>query len=103
LSEILLEDTLTGIGNIVSRYPTVVVELGASWCGPCRNLLPHLNKLAINHPDWAVVKVDIDVDPAVVDDFGIQSVPHLYLYLDGKQVKELESRTVMGIEKEIEE
>jgi thioredoxin 1 len=61
---------------------TTVFDFYAPWCPPCRVLGPALERLAAAHPDrLAVRKVDIvDWTTPVVDQHGIESLPHLVLY-----------------------
>ena len=63
----------------------VVVDFWAPWCSPCLQLAPVLHKVEKNFAGKVVVrKVNIDEEPKVADAYGIQSIPTLMLYRDGK-------------------
>lgn len=101
MSDLVIEDTLDGIQNIIEENPFVLVEFGASWCGPCRAFLPHFTKFAEQHPEIVCVKVDVDVDPEVVSTYGIQSVPQVKYFVDGEFAKDIKGRTVLQLNKEL--
>jgi putative thioredoxin len=67
----------------------VVVDFWAEWCGPCRALTPALEKAVAKRADnMELVKVDTDANPMVSQAFGIQSIPAVKAFKDGKIVDE---------------
>ncbi len=70
-----------------SHEVPVVVDLWATWCGPCRTLGPIIEKV-VAETDGKVVlaKVDTDANPQVANAFQVQSIPAVYALKDGKVV-----------------
>ena len=64
----------------------VLVDFFATWCGPCKMLSPILEKVAAEHEDLTVLKVDVDEVGDVAAQYGIRSIPTLILFEDGKAV-----------------
>lgn len=54
---------------------TAVVDFFADWCAPCRVLAPHIEKLAAEHPEIRVAKVDVDRASRVAARLGVRSIP----------------------------
>ena len=70
-----------------SREQPVIVDFWATWCGPCRQLGPALEK-AVTAAKGKVklVKVDIDKNPAYAEQLRVQSIPAVFAFVDGKPV-----------------
>jgi len=70
-----------------SRNQPVLVDFWAPWCGPCRTLGPTIEKV-VNDAGGAVklAKINIDENPAVAGQLGIQSIPAVIAFAGGKPV-----------------
>jgi thioredoxin 1 len=68
----------------------VLVDFWAEWCGPCKMLGPVVEQIANEHGDALTVgKMDIDSNQGTPMQFGVQSIPTLILFKDGKEAERL--------------
>ena len=66
--------------KVAAAGGSVLVDLWATWCGPCLALSPVLDELAVEFADrLTVIKVDIDQSPEIADRFRVLTIPRLVL------------------------
>jgi putative thioredoxin len=81
--------TATFVQEVVERSRTtpVLVDLWATWCGPCKTLGPTLEKLAREmNGKFVLAKIDVDQNPEIADAFQVQSIPTVLLLVGGRPV-----------------
>jgi thioredoxin 1 len=73
--------------EVLAAGETVLVDLWAAWCGPCRMIAPVIHELAVEYAGRAkVVKVDVDANPGTAARFDVASIPTLLIFKNGRLV-----------------
>jgi len=67
----------------ITNNKLVLLDFSATWCAPCRALLPIIDRLIQANPDVVIGKVDIDENNDLTRKFNIRSVPTLIYIKDG--------------------
>ena len=72
--------------EVLGADKKVVLDFWASWCGPCMMIAPLLEEIANEYDNVIVGKVNVDEQPELALRFGIQSIPTLMLFQNGKNI-----------------
>lgn len=72
--------------EVLNQRGVVIVDFYATWCGPCKMLTPVLESIDNEMENIKVVKVDIDESRRLAMNYGIQSVPTIKIFKDGREV-----------------
>jgi len=64
----------------------VILDFYADWCAPCRMIGPVLEQITEENPDIKIVKVDVDNNMELANQFGVRGIPALFVLKDGKTV-----------------
>ena len=75
--------------DVLKSDKTVVVDWWAEWCGPCRMVAPILAEIADEHPELKVLKLNVDDNPKVSQQYGIMNIPTMSVFKGGEVVKEI--------------
>lgn len=94
-----MEITITeqNFDEIVKNNAVVMVDFGATWCGPCRALAPVVEEIANEYEGRAAVgKADVDEVPDITARFRIRNVPTVLFFKNG----ELKDKSVGAVQKD---
>jgi thioredoxin 1 len=76
--------------DVLSSAKPVLVDFWAEWCGPCRMVSPILDEIAAEYGDKIdIVKVNVDNEPGLAQQYGITGIPALQVFQNGAMVKSM--------------
>lgn len=72
--------------EVLKSSVPVLVDFTATWCGPCKQLAPIVEKIADDYEGKVRVgKLDIDAERSIAEKYGIRSVPTVLVFKDGQK------------------
>ena len=83
--------------NEVTKEGKVLVDMYASWCGPCKMLSPIIEELSSTNKEYKFYKLDVDTCDEIPQKYGVMSIPTLLIFENGS-LKE----TVVGLRSKTE-
>ena len=79
--------TESNFEEIVNKYPKLVIDCWAEWCGPCRMVAPVFDELAKeNQGDIAFGRLNTDENQGIAMKFNIMSIPTFLVFKDGELI-----------------
>lgn len=73
--------------EVMASDKPVFIDFWASWCGPCKMMLPVVGQLADEREDVKICKLNVDDEPDLAYKYGVSTIPTFVLIKDGKEVK----------------
>ena len=71
--------------DVIKSSSPVIVDFWAEWCGPCLQIAPVLEDISEERKDVVkIYKINIDENPLTPQKYGVQGIPTLILFKDGK-------------------
>lgn len=74
--------------EVLEEEKTVVLDFYADWCGPCKMQSPILDELSNDEKNIKVVKVNVDEEPDLAEQYNIMSIPTILIFKQGKNTKQ---------------
>ena len=74
--------------EVLQSDKPVLLDFWASWCGPCRMVLPIVEQIAGERSDIKVGKINVDEEQELARQFGIMTIPTLMVVKDGQVVNQ---------------
>ena len=72
--------------EVLQSDKTVLMDFWADWCGPCKMLSPVVDAVAEERDDIKVVKVNVDENQLLAQEYRVMSIPTLVVIKDGQEV-----------------
>ena len=82
----LIKVTKENFEEIKASEKPVLIDFYADWCGPCRMVAPIVSKIADEHPEYVIGKVNVDEEGELAKAFGVMSIPTLVVLKGGQLV-----------------
>ena len=77
------------LNSLLKDNNKVIAQFTAAWCGPCREIKPHLEDFSKQYTDVQIASIDIDEYPDLAEKYGIMSIPTFVAFVNEKETDTL--------------
>ncbi|KAI8388949.1 related to Thioredoxin-3, mitochondrial [Nakaseomyces glabratus] len=95
--------TLEEVQKLMKDSNLSVIDFYATWCGPCKAMVPFLSKFVDQYKDVKFYKVDVDESPDVAEYYGVSAMPTFVFTKDDDILHKIRGANPKGLAKAIEE
>ena len=74
--------------EVLNSDKPVLLDFWASWCGPCRMVLPMVEQIAEEREDVKVGKINVDEQPELASRFRVYTIPALFVFKNGQVIEQ---------------
>ena len=80
----------------------IVIDFFATWCGPCRTIAPVIDKMVTEYSDVTFIKIDVDENEAVAEEYGISVMPTFIFLKKGQKLGEMTGANEANLKSNVE-
>lgn len=85
-----VEITDANFQEMIAKYPLIIIDCWAEWCGPCRMIAPVIEELAKEYAGKVTFgKLDVDAHNNVAGKFRVSAIPTLLVLKDGELIDQI--------------
>jgi len=83
--------------DAIKKYPNIIVDCWAEWCGPCKMMAPILEEMASDFKGSLVIgKMNVEENPETASEYGVKSIPTTLLFKNGSKAGEIVGAMAKG-------
>ena len=92
-SNLIVLETEAQLNDLIASSKLILVDFFAPWCGPCKQFLSTLEKVAPEFSNVIFVKVNVDDFRVLASQYGVSSIPSIKIYANGDITKSVQDFT----------
>lgn len=70
----------------IQNLEKIIVQVGANWCGPCKQLKPTMEEISQEELGVEFVYIDVDQNPDFAQEYGIRGIPTVIFFNNGQRI-----------------
>lgn len=87
------DSDINGSKEAIQQGGLVMLDFWSTHCGPCRSLIPLLTEIAGKYPELSILKIKIEENDSLAEEYDVRSVPALLLFKNGEYLDRLMGRS----------